>query len=348
VPKFRSKKINVKLLELRSDTFTKPSKEMLEAMFSAEVGDDVFEEDFTTKGLEAKAAKMFGYEAGLFCVSGTMTNQIAINIHVNQGDEVICDRLSHVHLYEGGGIAANSLASVELIEGDRGRISASQIEESVKVDNVHYPISKLVSLENTVNKGGGSIYQFSELEQIKSICKKHNLALHLDGARLFNALVETGESPIAHGLIFDSISICLSKGLGTPMGSVLLGTSAFIKKARRVRKRLGGGWRQSGYLAAAGIYALDNNIHRLKDDHSRAKELGNILKSRPEIIDILSVDTNIVIFKLEPGILASDYVNQLAQKGIMTAPFGKTQVRLVTHLDFSDDDLEEFRKRMKD
>ncbi len=320
---------------------------MLETMFSAQVGDDVFEEDFTTKSLEDKAAKMFGYEAGLFCASGTMTNQIAINVHVNQGDEVICDRLSHVYLYEGGGIAANSQASVELLVGDRGRISASQIEENIKADNVHYPISKLVSLENTVNKGGGSIYHFSELERIKMVCLKHNLALHLDGARLFNALVETEESPLDHGKIFDSISICLSKGLGTPMGSVLLGTSDFIKKARRVRKRLGGGWRQSGYVAAAGIYALDKNITRLKDDHLKARELGHILKSRPEIIDILPIDTNIVIFKLDPTISSTDYVNQLAQKGILAAPFGKQHVRLVTHLDFSDDDLGEFRKRMK-
>jgi len=334
-------------LELRSDTFTKPSKEMLEAMFSAEVGDDVFEEDFTTKRLEEKAAQMFGHEAGLFCVSGTMANQIAINIHVNQGDEVICDRLSHVYLYEGGGIAANSLASVELLAGDRGRITATQIEEVIKVDNVHYPISKLVSLENTVNKGGGSIYQTAELEQIKAVCLKYNMALHLDGARLFNALVETGESPLRIGKIFNSISICLSKGLGTPMGSVLMGTSDFIKKARRVRKRLGGGWRQSGYLAAAGIFALDHNINRLVDDHIRAKELAEILKTRPEISEILPVDTNIVIFKLEKTILATDYTYQLAQKGILAAPFGKNQVRLVTHLDFTDEDLEEFRNRMK-
>ena len=320
---------------------------MLEAMFSAEVGDDVFEEDFTTKKLEDKAAKMFGYGAGLFCISGTMANQIAINVHVNQGDEVICDRLSHVYLYEGGGIAANSLASVELLNGDRGRINANQIEEVVKADNVYYPISKLVSLENTVNKGGGSIYQITELEQIKTVCSQHDMALHLDGARLFNALVETGESPLAYGKIFNSISICLSKGLGTPMGSVLLGTPDFIKKARRVRKRLGGGWRQSGYMAAAGIFALDRNINRLKADHLNAKELGNILINRQEISEILPIETNIVIFKLEQGILATDYVSQLALKGISAAPFGKDQVRLVTHLDFTNEDLEEFSIRMK-
>ena len=275
-----SKFINgVKLIELRSDTFTKPSKEMLEAMFSAEVGDDVFEEDPTTARLEKKAAKIFGYEAGLFCVSGTMANQIAINIHVKAGDEVICDRLSHIYLYEGGGIAANSQASAELLVGDRGRISAAQIEEVIKENNVYCPISKLVSLENTVNKGGGSIYQFTELERIKHICLKHGLMLHLDGARLFNALVETGENALMYGKIFDSISICLSKGLGTPVGSVLMGSSEFIKTARRVRKRFGGGWRQSGYLAAAGIFALDNNILRLKDDHIMARELGAILKN---------------------------------------------------------------------
>jgi threonine aldolase len=333
-------------IELRSDTFTKPSPAMLEAMFSAEVGDDVFEEDYTVKALEEKTAKMFGYEAGLFCTSGTMTNQIAINVHVNQGDEVICDALSHVYLYEGGGIAANSSASVNLLHGNRGRLTAEQISEAIQADNVHHPVSRLVSLENTVNKGGGCYYQLSEIQKIKTVCKGKNMALHLDGARLFNALVETNDSPLEYGKIFDSISICLSKGLGIPVGSVLLGSKDFIKKARRVRKRWGGGWRQAGYLAAAGIYALENNIERLKDDHKRAKEIGKIMEQIPEVEEIYPVDTNIVIFRINDKILASDYVKKLHEKGIKTAPFGKHLVRFVTHLDFTDEHLGEFRKRI--
>jgi threonine aldolase len=333
-------------IELRSDTFTKPSPAMLEAMFSAEVGDDVFEEDYTVKALEEKTAKMFGYEAGLFCTSGTMTNQIAINVHVNQGDEVICDALSHVYLYEGGGIAANSSASVNLLHGNRGRLTAEQISEAVQADNVHHPVSRLVSLENTVNKGGGCYYQLPEIQKIKEICKEKNMALHLDGARLFNALVETNDSPLEYGKVFDSISICLSKGLGIPVGSVLLGSKDLIKKARRVRKRWGGGWRQAGYLAAAGIYALDNNIERLKDDHARAREIGNIMEQIPEVEEIYPVDTNIVIFRVNDKILASYYVQKLHEKGIKAAPFGKHLVRFVTHLDFTDEHLGEFRRKI--
>ena len=334
------------ILELRSDTFTKPSPEMLEAMFSAQVGDDVFEEDPTVNALEEKATKMFGYEAALFCTSGTMTNQIGINVHVRQGDEVICDALSHVYLYEGGGIAANSSASVNLLQGNRGRLSAEQISEAIQADNVHYPVSRLVSLENTVNKGGGAYYQLAEIQKIKSVCEANNMALHLDGARIFNALVETGESPLEYGKAFDSMSVCLSKGLGTPVGSVLLGTKDFIKKARRVRKRIGGGWRQAGFLAAAGIYALDNNINRLRDDHARAREIGEIMQTLPEVEEVYAVDTNIVIFRLNDKILPSNYVQKLNEKGIKSSTFGKHLVRFVTHLDFTDEHLGVFRERI--
>lgn len=334
-------------LELRSDTFTKPTPAMLEAMFSAEVGDDVFEEDYTVKKLESKAAEMFGYEAGLFCTSGTMTNQIAINVHVNQGDEVICDALSHVYLYEGGGIASNSSASVNLLHGNRGRITAEQIIDVIQPDNLHHPVSRLVSLENTVNKGGGAYYDIQEIVKIKEVCDAHNMALHLDGARIFNALVETKESPKQYGELFDSMSICLSKGLGIPVGSVLLGTKDFIKKARRVRKRWGGGWRQAGYLAAAGIYALDNHVDRLTEDHQRARAIGALMSQKSEVLEVLPVDTNIVIFTLDNGILSSDYVKKLADVGIKAATFGKHQVRFVTHLDFTDQDLEEFSVRIK-
>ncbi|WP_026994024.1 threonine aldolase family protein [Flectobacillus major] len=333
-------------LELRSDTFTKPTPAMLDAMFHAEVGDDVFEEDFTVKQLEQKAAQLFGYESALFCTSGTMTNQIAINVHVNQGDEVICDALSHIYLYEGGGIAANSSASVNLLHGNRGRITAEQIADAIQPDNLHHPMSRLVSLENTVNKGGGAYYDITEIAKIKALCQKHNMALHLDGARLFNALVETNETPLQYGELFDSISICLSKGLGIPVGSVLLGTKDFIAKARRVRKRWGGGWRQAGYLAAAGIYALDNHVARLKEDHAKARTIGTLIASRPEVIEVLPVDTNIVIFTLNNAILSGEYVQKLANIGIKAATFGKHQVRFVTHLDFTENDLDEFSQRI--
>jgi threonine aldolase len=333
-------------LELRSDTFTKPTPAMLDAMFHAEVGDDVFEEDFTVKQLEQKAAQLFGYESALFCTSGTMTNQIAINVHVNQGDEVICDALSHIYLYEGGGIAANSSASVNLLHGNRGRITAEQIADAIQPDNLHHPMSRLVSLENTVNKGGGAYYDITEIAKIKTLCQKHNMALHLDGARLFNALVETNETPLQYGELFDSISICLSKGLGIPVGSVLLGTKDFIAKARRVRKRWGGGWRQAGYLAAAGIYALDNHVARLKEDHAKARTIGTLIASRPEVIEVLPVDTNIVIFTLNNAILSGEYVQKLANIGIKAATFGKHQVRFVTHLDFTENDLDEFSQRI--
>jgi threonine aldolase len=327
-------------LELRSDTFTKPSKAMLDAMYSAVVGDDVFEEDETTNALEQKCATLFGYEAALFCISGTMANQIAIKVHTQPGDEVICDALSHIYLYEGGGIASNSLASVQLLHGDRGRLIAPQIADVIHADNVHYPISKLVSLENTVNKGGGSCYDLSAIQQIKEVCKQQQLALHCDGARLFNALIATQQTALQHGQLFDSISICLSKGLGTPMGSVLLGTTQFIHQARRIRKRMGGGWRQSGYLAAAGIYALDNNINRLQQDHDRANALGELFAALPIVQNVMPIDTNIVIFEIDTTLIATDFVNQLQQVGIKASPFGKHQVRLVTHLDFGDDELQ--------
>jgi len=317
---------------------------MLEAMLHAEVGDDVFGEDPTTNRLEQYAAELFGFEAGLYCVSGTMANQIAISVYVRPGDEVICDALSHIYLYEGGGIAANSMASVTLLDGDRGRITAAQIEEVIKEDNVHYPVSRLVSLENTVNKGGGSIYEMSDLNEIRNLCSAKNLSLHLDGARLCNAIVARNQSTKNFAPIFDSISVCLSKGLGAPMGSVLLGTKEFIHKARRVRKRWGGGWRQSGFMAAAGLHALQNNIPGLADDHRRAKQLASILETRSEVTSILPVDTNIVIFSVDHGYSSSaEYVRKLASKGLFASPFGAQKIRLVTHLDFTDSDLEDAR-----
>ncbi|MEI7587376.1 GntG family PLP-dependent aldolase [Runella sp.] len=334
-------------IDLRSDTVTKPTKEMLEAMFAAEVGDDVFGDDPTVNALEEKAAAQFGMEAALFCTSGTLTNQLAIRVHTRPGNDVICDKLSHIYLYEGGGIALNSLSSVKLLDGDKGRISANQVRDSINnPDDVHAPVSRLVSLENTMNKGGGCYYQFSEIEAIKEVCQGHGLALHLDGARLFNALVETGESTLQFGNVFDSISICLSKGLGCPVGSLLLGSKSFIKQARRFRKAMGGGWRQAGFLAAAGIYALDHHILRLREDHARARAIGQMLTHLPEVEEIYPIDTNIVIFRLPETILATDYVAQLGQKGVRAVTFGKHLVRFVTHLDFTDNDLEDLKKRL--
>ncbi len=330
-------------IDLRSDTVTKPTPEMLEAMFLAKLGDDVFGDDPTVIALEEKTAQLFGMEAALFCASGTMTNQIAINVHCKAGDEIICDEMSHIYLYEGGGTMANSHASVNLLKGNLGRISAEHVLESINPDNIHYPITRMVSLENTMNKGGGAIYDFEEIKKIRKVCNENGLILHLDGARLANAIVETNQSFHDFGQVFESISLCLSKGLGAPVGSLLLGKKDFIKQARRVRKRFGGGWRQAGFLAAAGIYALDNHVDRLKEDHARAKELAKIISSKPEVIDILPVETNIVIFQLAKGLLSFDYVENLRQKGILAATFGKDKVRFVTHLDFGDAELEEFR-----
>lgn len=335
------------LLDLRSDTVTRPTPAMLDAMMQAPVGDDVFGDDPTVNRLEATAAARFGMEAGLFCPSGTMTNQIALAVHLRAGDEVICHQESHIYLYEGGGLMANARASVRLLPGDRGRITAQQVADAVNnPDDIHLPITRLVSLENTMNKGGGSYYRLPDFAAIRAVCDRHGLALHLDGARVFNALVETGENPAEYGALFDSISVCLSKGLGCPVGSVLLGSKEFIQQARRVRKRLGGGWRQAGFLAGAGLFALENNVERLRDDHRRARALGDMLRQVPEVADLLPVDTNIVIFQLQPGLLATDYVARLKEKGILATPFGKDKVRFVTHLDFTDQHLEELEKRL--
>ncbi len=333
------------LIDLRSDTLTRPTAEMKEAMFAAPVGDDVFGEDPTVNALEEKIASLFGMEAGIFCPSGTMTNQIAIRLHTRPQTEVICHQYSHIYLYEGGGIMANSHASVKLLTGDFGKITAAQIAESINPDDVHAPETTLVSLENTMNKGGGSIYTLDEIKPIYQLCKEKGLKLHLDGARLFNALVETEESPAEWGRHFDTISICLSKGLGCPIGSVLLGTKADMKRARKVRKVFGGGMRQAGFLAAAGIYALDNHVNRLKEDHIRARALGEMLINLPVVSEILPVATNIVIARLE-DISPEEFLKKLAEKNIKAVKFGRDLVRFVTHLDFGDEQLEDFGRKV--
>lgn len=334
-------------IDLRSDTVTKPTSSMLEVMMQAQVGDDVFEEDPTIKLLEQTLAAMFGMEAGLFCPSGTMANQIAIRVHTQPQDQIICDKRSHVYLYEGGGLAYNSMITARLLEGDKGQITADMISENINPDDIHFPRTRLVSLENTMNKGGGSCYALPQIEEISALCNDKGLALHLDGARLFNALIATGQQPRDYGRCFDSISICLSKGLGAPVGSVLLGSKAMIKEALRVRKVFGGGMRQAGYLAAAGLYALEHHIERLAEDHKRATQLGEIMKELSMVEEVVPVETNIVIFSLPKSITADSFLTQLDKKSVKAVPFGKHQVRFVTHLDFDDDMLEQTEKALR-
>jgi len=334
-------------IDLRSDTVTRPTPEMLKYMFNAKVGDDVFKEDPTVNELEAKAAAIFGKEAGLYCPSGTMTNQIAIKVHTQPGDELLCDVTAHVYNYEGGGIAFTSGVQPKLINGDRGRFTALQVKESLHPDADWLPHTKLVVVENTSNKGGGSYYKLQNVKDIAEVCHANKINLHMDGARIFNALTETGEGPLDYGKICDSISICLSKGLGAPVGSVLLGSKDFIYKSRRIRKLLGGGMRQAGYLAAAGIYALDNHIKRLKEDHKRARHLGNLLATKSYIEEVLPVDTNVVIFKLNNQMQAEKFIETLAKENIMVSQMGTQLVRMVTHLDFTDEMLEVTEKVLK-
>jgi threonine aldolase len=330
-----SPKIHEMTIDFRSDTQTRPTKEMLEAMFSAPVGDDVFEEDPSINELETFAAGMFGMEAALFCPSGTMTNQIAIKCHTQPGDEVICDVSSHIYQYEGGGIAFNSGASVKLLYGDKGRITANQVAEHINADDVHKAHSSLVSLENTSNRGGGSCYEMDEIKKIRTACDENNLLLHLDGARLFNALVAKKQTPKEYGDAFHSISICLSKSLGCPVGSLLLGKKDFIKKARRVRKVFGGGMRQAGYLAAAGIYALKNNIDRLEQDHTGAKRIAETLQQKNFVTEVFPAETNIIIFTVTEPYTAKSFVAKLKESGILGYAISPSQVRFVTHLDIS-------------
>lgn len=334
------KEIMNKWIDLRSDTVTRPTPEMLEAMFQAEVGDDVFRDDPSVIALENKAARIFGKDAALFCASGTMTNQIAIKVHTQPGDEVVCDRLAHIYNYEGGGIAYNSGCSVRLLEGDQGRFTVEHVRAAVNPDDVHFPHTSLVSAENTCNKGGGSIWNSAELAAIGAFCRENSLRFHLDGARLFNALAVTGDAPDWIGKHFDSISICLSKGLGAPVGSLLVGNHAFIHQARRIRKVMGGGMRQAGYLAAAGIYALDHHIDRLREDHRRAARLAETLADCAFIESVMPVTTNIVIAVLAPDKTTAWLTDALKAEGILSVGMSDTTIRFVTHLDFTDAMLE--------
>ena len=336
-------------IDLRSDTVTRPTKGMMDAMMNAPVGDDVFGEDPTINALEEKTAALLGMEAAIFCPSGTMTNQIAIKVLTQPGDEVICHRLSHIYNYEGGGIAFNAGASVRLMEGNRGLILPQDIIDNINDPNdVHKPLTRMVGLENTCNKAGGAVFSLSDIAPIKKTCEERGLYLHLDGARMMNAIVATGDKPQDYGKHFDTISLCLSKGLGTPVGSVLAGNKAHIRQARRVRKVFGGGMRQAGFLAAAGIYALDHHVDRLKDDHTKAQYLGKTLEACNYIEYVLPVDSNIVIFKLDESKYSGPaFVQKLREHNIISISLDKGMVRFVTHLDISDAMAEETVKVLK-
>lgn len=332
------------MIDLRSDTVTRPTTAMREAMFQAAVGDDVFVDDPTILALEEKAAAMFGKEAALFCASGTMTNQIAIKVHTQPGQEVICAEDSHIYKYEGGGMSFNSGVQARLLKADRGLLKASDILAAINPEDVHFPRTTLVGLENTHNRGGGSVYSLSQIRDIKAVCDSNQLPLHLDGARIFNALVASGTSALDMGSCFDSLSVCLSKGLGCPVGSLLLGSKKFIYESRRIRKVLGGGWRQAGYLAAAGIYALDHHVERLKEDHRKAAETAALLKSCSWMEGMLPQETNIIIFHTEQ---AEALINYLGAHGIKASRTGPHSIRFVFHLDISDEMVETLHTTLK-
>lgn len=328
------------MINLLSDTVTKPSPAMLQAMMEAEVGDDVFGEDPTVNKLQEKVAAMFSKEAALFCPSGTMTNQLAIKINTQPLDEMICDHYSHVYQSENGGYAFHSGIAVNLVVGTNGKITAHQIEQAIKPDFDWLPKSSLVVIENSCNKGGGSFYTLDEIKPISILCQNKGLKIHLDGARIFNVLVETGETTEQVGPYFDTISICLSKGLGAPVGSLLIGSAEDIKKARRFRKAFGGGMRQVGYLAAAGIYALDNNIAQCKLDNEKAIRVGRILQYVPFVKEVKDVRTNIILFEHKAEFQTNEILNLLHEKGIHAAGFGPNIIRFVFHLDVSNEDVD--------
>ncbi|HAQ38588.1 MAG TPA: threonine aldolase [Saprospirales bacterium] len=328
------------MIDFRSDTVTQPTEQMLDFMLRAKVGDDVFHDDPTTLELERFGAEMFGKEAALFCASGTMSNQIAIKVHTRPGDEMICHENAHVYRYEGGGMAFNSGVSPKLVNNPSGKIEATDIADLINPDDPHYPQTVLVSLEDTANRAGGIYYDIHEVERIYHVCKQNGLMLHVDGARIFNALTETGVDPAVYGQFADSISICLSKGLGAPAGTLLIGNQEFIRQAIRVRKVFGGGMRQTGYYAAAGIYALQNNILRLKEDHLKAVRIGKVLSKLPWVNTVLPVQTNIILAEIDPGYTVENAINTLQKHGIACLAFGKTRIRLVTHLGITDEDVE--------
>ena len=335
-------------IDLISDTVTKPTPEMMQAMLSANVGDDVFKMDPTVNALEQKVATLFGMEDALFFPSGTMANQTAIKLHTQPGDLVICDKYAHIYNYESGGVAFNSGVTCKLIDGNRGMFTAEQIEEIASAKpQIYLPNTSLICLENTTNKGGGACWDFKEIEKIHKVAKKNKLSFHLDGARLFNALVAKNETPKQYGSLFDTISICFSKGLGAPIGSMLIGSKQIMQKALRLRKLLGGGMRQVGFLAAAANYALDNHVERLAEDHKKAKEIAAVLETCSYITKIEPVETNILIFYVDDKIGADHFIEKMGNKDILLTPMGEGKIRIVTHLDYTDAMHEILLKELK-
>ncbi|MBP0902518.1 threonine aldolase family protein [Mariniflexile gromovii] len=335
------------IIDLRSDTVTKPSKGMLEAMMAAKVGDDVFREDETVNQLEARIASMFGKQTALFFPSGTMANQIAIKLHTSPGDQVICDKYAHIYNYESGGAAFNSGVSCKLIDGERGMFTAQQVIDAINPEAYYYSPSRLVEIENTANRGGGSCWDFNEILKIRKVCDERDLGFHLDGARLWNALVDKNETTEQYGEVFDTISVCFSKGLGCPVGSVLVGDETIMKNAIRIRKVFGGNMRQAGYLASAALYALDNNMERLIDDHKKAKEIGEALSKLSIIKTVEPIETNIVIFELNRDVNEKTFIQKLLDKNVHIIGMGTNKLRIVTHLDYTDAMHEKFLEVLK-
>ncbi len=323
-------------IDLRSDTVTKPTKGMLDAMLSAEVGDDVFREDPTVNQLEERLARMFGKSNALFFPSGTMANQTAIKLHTQPSEQIICDKYAHIYNYESGGASFNSGVSCKLIDGHRGMFTAEQVVEAINPIDYYYSQTSLVEVENTTNKGGGACWDFEEIKKIRTICDEHKFGFHLDGARLWNALVAKNELTEQYG-IFDTISVCLSKGLGCPVGSVLIGDEAIMEKAIRYRKVFGGNMRQVGFIAAAGLYALDHHINRLKEDHKKAREIGEVLQTLAVIKKVEPIETNIIIFELNKDVDEKTFVQNLKDKNILIIGMGGGKLRIVTHLDYTDE-----------
>ena len=331
-----------RFIDLRSDTVTQPTADMRRAMFAAAVGDDVFGEDPTVNALQEKAARLLGKEAALFVASGTMANQLSIKAHTQPGDEVIIEAGAHAMNFEGGAGAVLSGVQFFGVPGSRGIIDAAQVEAAIRIDDVHFPVSRLIVIENTHNRGGGSVFPLGKIQQIRELATRRGLRMHMDGARLWNACVATGTSPAAYAAPFDSVSVCLSKGLGCPVGSLVLGSKDFIKRVHRFRKMVGGGWRQAGFLAAAGIYALDHHIDRLQEDHRKALKLAQgLAEIKNVIINPAEVETNILFFDVSRAERTAQEVAAAAKgKGVLLHPTAKTRIRCVTHLDVSFEDID--------
>jgi threonine aldolase len=332
-------------IDLRSDTVTRPTPGMMEAIMNARTGDDVYKEDPTVNELEARMAELFGMDSALFFPTGSMANQAAIKLHTNPGEQLICDKYAHVYNYEGGGVSFNSGVSCRLLDGSRGKVHAQMVEAAINPpDFYHSPLTSLVCLENTTNKGGGACYEIEEIARIREVCDRHGLGLHLDGARLMNALVAKGQQPREFGELVDTLTVCFSKGLGTPLGTVLVGKKELMKDAIRVRKILGGGMRQVGYMAAAALYALDHHVERLAEDHRKAAKIASVLENQSYVAKVEAVETNIVIFTLKPELDEQAFTDDLLGRNVIISNMGGGKLRLVTHLDYTEEQHEQFLK----